>query len=133
MRESVIKECKIHGKHPHRNYAGDNRWRCLACEAERKKKHRTNLKARLVKEMGGKCILCDYNRFIGALEFHHIDPSQKSFGLGETGWMAGYEKCRKEVEKCVLLCSTCHKEVEGGYSTLQGSVTGNIPDSESGE
>lgn len=130
MRESVLKVCKIHGNHPHRNYAGDGRWRCLGCEADRKKNHRARLKLRLVEEFGGKCRVCGYNKYIGALEFHHLDPSQKSFNLGSTGWMKGYEVTRKEAEKCILLCSNCHKEVEAGI-TDAGSANGRLRDSES--
>jgi hypothetical protein len=30
---------------------------------------------------GGKCQCCGYNKYIGALEFHHVDPEQKDFGV----------------------------------------------------
>lgn len=118
MRQTIKKHCKKHGLVNFRNY-DTLRYRCLVCEAERKKKHRTNLKETLVKEAGSKCRLCGYNKFIGALEFHHINPEEKEFGLGSTGWMKGLERTRKEAKKCVLLCSNCHKEVEAGIQTLE--------------
>lgn len=30
---------------------------------------------------GGKCQCCGYNKYIGALKFHHVDPAQKDFGI----------------------------------------------------
>lgn len=38
-------------------------------------------KLKLIEEMGGKCEICGYDKNISALEFHHKDPSQKSFQL----------------------------------------------------
>lgn len=77
--------------------------------AQRKKN-----KVTLVTEFGGKCILCDYNKSIRALHFHHVDPSTKSFGLAANGVTTGVGKMREEAKKCVLLCSNCHAEVEDG-------------------
>jgi hypothetical protein len=36
----------------------------------------------LVAEAGGSCLICGYDRYAGALQFHHLDPATKSFGLG---------------------------------------------------
>ena len=34
-----------------------------------------------VDAFGGKCGICDYDKCVEALEFHHLDPSQKDFTL----------------------------------------------------
>jgi predicted HNH restriction endonuclease len=47
---------------------------------------------------------------MGALEFHHKDPSQKDFHVSTTG----IHKAREEVKKCILVCSNCHMELHGG-------------------
>lgn len=39
---------------------------------------RQKRKQELVYIMGGKCVLCGYDKCIAALEFHHIDKSQKN-------------------------------------------------------
>lgn len=58
-----------------------------------------------------------YNRYLGALEFHHLDPTLKSFPLSkDTG--KSLEKQRKEAKKCVLVCANCHAEIEGGLIIL---------------
>lgn len=67
---------------------------------------------------GGKCQSCGYSRCIGALELHHIDPTTKSFGIGEKGYTRSWAKVQAELDKCVLLCANCHREVEAGILQL---------------
>lgn len=71
---------------------------------------RRKLKERLVEYKGGKCERCGYNKCITALEFHHLDPSKKDFGIGSKKVLS-FEKCKEEVDKCILVCSNCHKEI----------------------
>ena len=73
-------------------------------------------------EAGGRCVLCGYGRCVGALAFHHVDPSSKSFGLAEGGVGRSLENARAEVSKCVLLCSNCHAEVEAGMVDLPAAA-----------
>lgn len=78
-------------------------------------KRRRNLKSKAVALLGGRCKICDYNKYDGALEFHHIDPSQKLFGLTAANLARlPWSEIELELAKCVLLCSNCHKEVEAG-------------------
>jgi 5-methylcytosine-specific restriction endonuclease McrA len=72
----------------------------------------------LVDEAGGCCAVCGYDRYVGALHFHHLDPAQKSFQLGVAGLTRSLAAMRAEAAKCALLCSNCHAEVEGGIATL---------------
>lgn len=72
----------------------------------------------LVEEFGGKCALCGYDRYLGAIQFHHVDPEQKSFGLACGGITRAIKKVREEAVKCVPLCANCHAEVEGGFARL---------------
>ena len=70
-------------------------------------------KAELIEEMfDGGCVCCGYNRCITALEFHHLNPKNKSFGLdvAKIGQI-NYDSFKEEAEKCVILCSNCHREV----------------------
>ena len=38
-------------------------------------------KKELIKSKGGKCSICGYDKYYGALEFHHLDPSKKDFTI----------------------------------------------------
>ena len=64
----------------------------------------------LIKSRGGKCEICGYNKCFAALEFHHIDPSQKDFQISNTGSVPSFERLKKEADKCRLLCANCHRE-----------------------
>jgi len=66
-------------------------------------------KMKIVEYMGGGCEICGYNKYYGALEMHHEDPSKKEYGMREMRSMA-WEKIVKEMEKCILLCANCHRE-----------------------
>jgi hypothetical protein len=65
-------------------------------------------KARAVEYKGGKCSMCGYNKFIGSLDFHHVLPHKKEKSLAIT---SNWIKMKKELDKCILLCSNCHREV----------------------
>ena len=47
------------------------------------------------------------------MEFHHLDPTQKDFGISSNSNRA-WEKIRIELDKCVLVCSNCHREIHEG-------------------
>ena len=86
--------------------------RCTRCRAERVAARRRKVKLMLIEEAGGRCARCGYDRFAGALQFHHVDPSTKSFALGLSGLTRSIEKMRAEAAKCILLCANCHAEIE---------------------
>ncbi len=81
-------------------------------------KRRKKVKSLSVEYKGGKCQICGYHKCDGALELHHIDPTQKSFGIGAKGYTRSWEKVRTELDKCALLCANCHREVEAGITQL---------------
>jgi transposase len=115
----VIRECPHHGFTAWIRTGTDGRYRCKRCRSEHVSARRRRVKRLLVDEAGGRCILCGYERFIGALQFHHVDPSTKSFALSVQGVARSLEKARAEAAKCVLICANCHAEVEGGVATIR--------------
>lgn len=46
------------------------------------------------------------------MEPHHIDPMSKGYAIsrGMTSW----RRILPELQKCVLLCANCHREVHDG-------------------
>ena len=98
---------------------GATRLTCNSCTVKRKRKQ---LKQMAVEYKGGKCSICGYDRSVEALEFHHIDPSQKTFGIAAKGYTNGWDKMKAELDKCVPLCSNCHKEVEAGIVEINTSM-----------
>lgn len=60
---------------------------------------------------GGRCQCCNYNRYVGALEFHHLNPDEKDFGIASKGYTRSWERNKEELDKCVLVCANCHREI----------------------
>ena len=106
---------------------GRGYYRCKRCRSEQIVRHRRRMKELLVAEAGGCCALCGYRRFAGALEFHHRDPVGKRFQLSGVGLTRALGEVRAEAAKCVLLCSNCHAEVEGGVRTLAVELSRSSP------
>lgn len=52
---------------------------------------------------GGKCSMCDYDKNIDILQFHH----QKNKVENVTS-IPSLRKMELEAEKCILLCPNCH-------------------------
>lgn len=85
-------------------------------------RRRKKVKRLLVAEFGGECRLCGYSANVRALHFHHLDPSTKEFNLAFKGMTRGIAELRAEAQKCVLLCSNCHAEVEDGMAQAPGQL-----------
>ncbi len=109
--------CRHHGE---TEFFADNSgaWRCRLCRQEAVSRRRRKVKRILVNEAGGGCFICGYNRCIGALQFHHIDPRNKRFSVSGKGYTISLRMARQEAAKCALLCANCHVEVEAGVTRL---------------
>ena len=77
------------------------------------KNFRQRLKQRCVYVLGDKCQCCGYNKCITALEFHHLDPTEKELTFG-TNINRSWETVRAELPKCILVCANCHREIHSG-------------------
>ena len=96
-----------------RTYRDRARYNIEAVTRRRKK-----LKQMVIDLKGGKCQFCSYNTYNGALDFHHIDEDKKEFSLSTRGLTRSWERIKNELQKCVLVCANCHREVHGGIIKL---------------
>ena len=58
-----------------------------------------------------KCEECG-EKHIACLDFHHKDPQQKDLAVSmciNNGWSR--DKILKEIEKCIVICSNCHRKL----------------------
>jgi 5-methylcytosine-specific restriction endonuclease McrA len=113
----TTKVCATHGRTEF-VLEGRGYYRCKECRKQRVLDWRRRARLKLIAEAGGCCRLCGYDRYVGALHFHHVDPDTKQFGISGRGFTRSIRKMREEAAKCVLLCSNCHSEVEAGVATL---------------
>jgi len=113
----LVLRCARHGLTTFR-LRKEGGYRCARCRAEAVARRRRKIKRMLVDEAGGRCGVCGYSCCVGALEFHHLVPSEKSFSLSHRGVARSLAKARAEASKCMLLCANCHAEVEAGVIAL---------------
>jgi len=66
-------------------------------------------KRQMVDYKGGSCEICGYSKSLRALQFHHTNPSEKDFTIGDKAVFN--EDVKKELDKCMLVCANCHSEI----------------------
>ncbi len=64
-----------------------------------------------------KCIICE--EMEGAcLDLHHLDPNEKEIEISKVYKTWSWERLQTEINKCVVLCSNCHRKVHAGLISL---------------
>jgi transposase len=116
--DQIVRECPRHGWGPYVRVGGPGRYRCARCNTEAVSDRRRRVKELLVAEAGGCCLICGFDAYAGALQFHHRDPTEKAFEVSRQGVTRSLERLRLEAQKCVLLCANCHAMVEAGVLVL---------------
>jgi len=94
---------------------------CKKCQKENMYERQVKRKIECINYKGGKCIVCGYNKYIGSLDFHHLNPEEKEFNIAR---LKGYnlESLKKELDKCVILCKNCHSEFHHGLIDLKEHI-----------
>lgn len=92
---------------------------CKKCIHQQTIERQRKLKELSIEYKGGMCIICGYHKYNGSLEFHHLDPLKKDFCISKCHF-TNFEKIKKELDKCVLVCSNCHKEIHGNVASVAG-------------
>ena len=99
---------------------GSIRYRCKNCDNMETIKRFREYKQAAVEYKGCKCERCGYNKCLGALDFHHLDPLEK-----DPNWkrMRNWplDKVKGELDKCILVCKNCHSEIH--YEETSVSLT----------
>lgn len=113
----IERECKKHGLTTY-VLEMSGYYRCKKCRSNNVQTRRHKLKTKLVETFGGKCKICGYDRCKSSLHFHHLDPTQKEFGLASKGRTMAFKTLLKEAEKCILVCSNCHGEIHEGLVSI---------------
>ena len=88
----------------------DGHLTCKICHTNNTLEKQRSLKKQCVDYLGGKCIICGYDKYQGALHFHHRDMSTKEFSLSHKKRYS-FEYLKGELDKCILVCANCHSEI----------------------
>jgi hypothetical protein len=113
--DAIIRDCKYCARQfKVDRLKGNKGYTCNSCRANRR---RIEVKEKLVQYKGGCCVVCGYSKCNPCLSFHHLDPSQKDFGIGGMHCFS-LDRLKLEVDKCVLLCLNCHGELHAGLINI---------------
>jgi hypothetical protein len=85
-------------------------------------RRRRKLKELAIAYKGGACVNCGYKKCNSALEFHHLDAFNKDFSIGVQGYTRSWESIKTELDKCILVCANCHREI---HSESNNSTSGS--------
>src|SRR3989344_526338 len=96
-------KCKLCEK-PYTDYQGRIRTRCGTCNT---KIRRYRAKMAAVTYLGSKCTVCGWSGHQAAFQFHHTNPKEKDFIIGNVA-NKSWDSILKELKKCILLCANCH-------------------------
>ncbi len=80
---------------------------CKPCRREYQNERVRSVKKQAIEYLGGKCVDCGYVGHPCVFDFHHLDPQSKDFSFGST--YRKFDRIVEELDKCVLLCSNCHR------------------------
>ena len=86
-------------------------------------KRRKKVRLMAINYKGGKCEQCGYDRCLESLDFHHTDPTKKDFGISSKGYTRSWNRIRKELDKCIMICANCHREVHAQLAACDRNVT----------
>ena len=108
--------CKQCGRKLADNYSYPT---CSVCYVN---KHRAMVRQKALEYKGGKCCVCGYNKTYHALSYHHVNPNNKEFELS-SNHSVSWERMKKELDKCILVCRNCHAEIEANLIDAHQYIT----------
>ena len=96
------------------------------CSAHDKKREqpvvafRKRIKIALVEAFSHQCCACGLKDDAVLYDFHHLNPEEKEFGIGNTTTTRSRQSYADEAKKCIMLCSNCHRRIENNLINVNG-------------
>jgi hypothetical protein len=123
----MCKQCKKDTTIPTRNNGKDGyRERERETNRNRRANYYSANVLKIKEHLGGKiaCSICNYeDECFAPFDFHHLDPSTKEFGIHKKIDMSPFESWKTEVDKCILVCSNCHRKIHSKRCTDVTAIT----------
>ncbi len=85
---------------------------CKKCNIKNVVERGRAKKLEMLEYKGNKCVDCELkvkDSHPCVFDFHHLDPNEKDVNLFKTIKTKKWEEIKKELDKCVILCSNCHR------------------------
>lgn len=104
--------CRHHGETEFQWYY--DTYRCKKCRnqlfKEQAYKRQHLRKAEIEAYKPRICSKCGFKEIKFAIEYHHVNPDEKSFDISQLGAAYSWVKVKEELDKCIPLCANCHRE-----------------------
>ena len=102
--------CETCGENNSSNFTGKMKSTCKKCHSADISRRLIIAREKAIDYKGGKCEHCGYDKYRGALEFHHLDPTTKEHYALRAIKLS---RLFAEVDRCILLGANCHREEHG--------------------
>ena len=91
----------------------------VKAKREEQRKNRALRNKNFIMESIQPCVVCGEDEPV-VIDFHHLDDTQKEYGVSFLVQQSySLDKIKNEIDKCVCLCSNCHRKVHAGIITLR--------------
>jgi len=87
--------------------------RCKRCFNDACMLRWKTIKIKAIEYKGKTCIDCKHSFHPVAIDFHHLNPEEKDYDWTKLR-LHPWDEIVKELDKCVLLCSNCHRTRHAG-------------------
>jgi len=107
---------------------------CRVCQKNYRREHYINNKQKYIDKakiynqniinwvleikQNSSCTKCGEDRH-WVLDFHHLDPNEKDIDVSSLVKTANKQRILDEINKCVVLCSNCHRDLHYQQKTMQ--------------
>jgi hypothetical protein len=108
-RDGLQRQCMVCSKSNDKSYYVRNQ-DTLKARYKRERTTRVQSHKQRIIAASPHCMICPETD-ICCLDFHHVDPAQKSFTLAESYAYRTWEVIFEEIKKCVLVCKNCHAKI----------------------
>ena len=84
------------------------------------------IKKKAVEYKGNQCYCCHKSYPFVVYDFHHLNPKEKDFGLGDKTSTVKWDKVQAEIDKCILVCANCHRQIHSGDIIIDQQQKDNV-------
>tara|TARA_R100001530_G_scaffold26226_3_gene21105 strand:- start:7152 stop:7709 length:558 start_codon:yes stop_codon:yes gene_type:complete len=68
------------------------------------------------------CSECGYDKSLAAIDYHHVNPETKKHNIARILKLKPTQERIDELDKCIALCSNCHRELHHSEGEHYGST-----------
>ena len=87
---------------------------CCKCKNKQRLLYRQNKRKQIVSYLGGECRCCSFDKYPCSLDVHHLDATKKDPDFKCVNHWS-WERVKKELKGCILVCSNCHRAIHNNY------------------